>query len=118
VDEAVREFLESVVNTRVKLDLVLHFHKNRYTLDYAGGVAQKVGREEGEVRRALEELAEAGVVVRHTSKLHSDRPPIYAYTRDPKIHALVAKLAEYCSNEGGRREVEEFIDNAGGGGGR
>ncbi|HIE08653.1 MAG TPA: hypothetical protein EYP65_02260 [Armatimonadetes bacterium] len=114
MDQAVREFLVSVINSRVKLDLVLHFHRNRYTLDYAGGVAQKVGRREEEVRRALEELVEAGVVVRHTSKLHSDRPPIYAYTRDPRTQALVARLAEYCSSEGGRREVETIIDNAGG----
>lgn len=110
-----REFIESVINSRVKLDLVLHFHKNHYTLDYASGVARKVGRAEEEVRRALDELSQAGVVVRHTSKLHSDRPPIYAYTREPELQALVTKLAEYCLNEGGRREVEEVIDNAGGG---
>ena len=114
MDQAVKEFLESVINSRVKLDLILHFHRNRYTLDYAGGVAQKVGRAEGEVRKALEELVEAGVVVRHTSKHHSDRPPIYAYTRDPKTQALVAKLVEYCSDESGREEVERIIDNAGG----
>lgn len=113
MDQAVRQFLERVINSRVKLDLVLHFHRNRYTLDYAGGVAQKVGRALDEVRRALDELAEAGVVVRHTSKLHSDRPPIYAYTRDQRTQALVAKLAEYCSSEAGRREVEEIIENAG-----
>ncbi len=118
MDEALRNLLAEIVNTRTKLDLVLHFHRNRYTLDYAEGVAQRMGRNVEEVRRALEELAEAGVVMRHTSRLHSDRPPIYAYTQDPQIRNLIGRLATYCQDENGRREVEEFIANAQRGGGR
>jgi hypothetical protein len=107
--EDLREFIGRVINSPLKLELVVYFHRNRYTMDYAEGTAQRVGADPQRVKTALTDLAAAGVVHQRQSAFNTTRPPVFSYTRDDAVRYLVDELSRQLQSEEGRRDVLAMI---------
>lgn len=100
-----RDFTARVINSPLKLELVTYFHRNRFTMDYAEGTAQRIGADPRKVERALVELAAEGVVNQHQSIYNSSRPPVFSYTRNDSICRLIEELTHQLQTEEGRSAI-------------
>jgi len=99
------EFITRVLTTPLKLDLVLYFHRNPYTMDYAEGTAQRLGVDPELVAIALQELTQAGVLDVRQSQFNASRPPVYRYTRQEKVRALVNSLDQQVATGKDRQNL-------------
>ena len=109
--EDLRDFIVRTVDSPLKLELITYFHRNRFTMDYAEGTAQRVGADPQRVQASLEELVTAGIVQQRQSAFNSSRPPVFSYTRDPGIRRLVGELSDYLSHEDGRKDLLALMTN-------
>lgn len=107
--EDLRDFTARVIDSPLKLELVAYFHRNRFTMDYAEGTAQRVGADPKKVEKALRELAQVGVINQHQSLYNASRPPVFSYTRDDSICRLVDELTRQLETEEGRRAIWALI---------
>jgi hypothetical protein len=79
-----REFFESDLHKRI----IKFFRGNPASIDTPRGTATWVGYKREEARRALEELAKAGIQI----SLLTPSTPRYAYTRNSDIIKEIERL--------------------------
>lgn len=95
MDPQLAEFIETVVNSPLKLDLVLFFFHNQQTVDTAVDIGRRTGRNAGEVSQALEDLCRSKVL----SKQETGDEPAFGYTQDGYIAGRVEQLSRYCNHD-------------------
>jgi len=88
VSKTLKEAMDSLEPEGV--EILRFFDKNPYTMDYARGIANRLGLSENAVQRHLEHLARQGFLSVRTSS-GVDRAPIYSYTRDRQVRQAVSQ---------------------------
>jgi len=89
VSPQLEEFINRMVNSPVKLELLLFLHNNQFTLDTALAISRRVGKDAEDVARALEELSRWNVVARQDT----GGEPAYGYTQDGHVVKRIEQLA-------------------------
>lgn len=108
MDDRVREFVETVAQTIVGLDVALFYQLNPSTFDTPSGVALRTHRSEEEVTPALERLADRGILERH-QRLEG-RYMCYALSRDLDVWNLLCLVSEtYLDNPEACKEIVRIL---------
>jgi len=99
--------LEKILDSLIKLDLLVFFHRNPDTMDSASGIATWVGHDERYVARELAALAEAQLLVRHGEGPDA----IYTRTTDPHLLQKVEDFMEavYFKRENRLKLIAEIL---------
>jgi len=86
--------IESVRDSKVKLQLLLFFYNNPFTVDDLEGVSIWVGMHKEEIAAAMEELCRMELLVRHGRQTH----PYYAFTENTELVGVIHDLVErFCA---------------------
>lgn len=91
IDPTVRCLIESVIESPVKLHLLVMFHENQRMEATAAAVADRVCRDIWSVSEALAELAEAGVMLQ-AATAHGD--PVYRYAPTAELLPLLNRFMQ------------------------
>ncbi|HIE09897.1 MAG TPA: hypothetical protein EYP65_08635 [Armatimonadetes bacterium] len=107
----VRGVLEEILDSLVKLDLLVYFHRNPDAADTAEGLAVWVGSDPEKVQQAAEDLVKVGILEK--------KGDIYHYTRDPQIVGAVERFVNerYMVREERMRLIAEILQKEGASGG-
>ncbi|MCL6543564.1 MAG: hypothetical protein K6T87_23760 [Roseiflexus sp.] len=100
IDQSVRSLLEGVVDTPLKLQLVLMFAERRCLPATAAQVADRIYRDIWSTREALRELAESGVL----SETMTKDGPVYAFCPSCELAEPIRRLVQ-CYNEPLERDL-------------
>lgn len=109
----VERFLREKVRSPLRLAILMYFHRNPYTMDYAEGTAMRLGLHPELVSQALEKLAEVGLLQKRVSHFTSERPPVYRYTRDFEARAAIAQIAQLLDEEPSRLHILALLHDTG-----
>lgn len=80
--------LKRLLRSEIHLKILRFFHENQASIDTPRGVATWVGEERPKVKRALEDLVKAEVLVAHRSTSTTG----YSYTRDAKLISRIGRI--------------------------
>ena len=80
--------LNNTIRSNIHLKTVRFFHENQASIDTPRGVATWIGEERTKVKKALEDLVLAKILVAHRATSTTG----YSYTNDPKIILAVGKF--------------------------
>lgn len=100
IDQSVRSLLEGVIDTPLKLQLVLMFAEHQHLRATAAQVADRIYRDIWSTREALRELAESGVL----SETNSPDGPVYAFCPACELAEPIRRLI-HCYNEPLERDL-------------
>ncbi len=108
-DSALRVFLQQVVNTPLKAEL-LYFFADNSAADTARGLSVWLGRSEEEIARAADELTSAGVLRREGSAGNA----LYSFRPDENLIPLIHAFTQAYRSARGQvaRELEEIRRHA------
>ncbi|HIE52012.1 MAG TPA: hypothetical protein EYP85_09655 [Armatimonadetes bacterium] len=95
------ELLDKILDSLIKLDLLVFFYQNPDTIDSASGIATWVGHEEEQVVKELAELAAARLIERHQVRGET----VYTRSNDPDIRRMVDDFMELMSERENRLRV-------------
>lgn len=90
VDAPMRAFLDTVLDSVVKWDLLRFFGENPHTYDTAESITRYTGRSIEVTRTELSELVARGVL--DEESLGSLK--VYTLTKDPEVRELVLRFSE------------------------
>ena len=112
IDPVIRRLLEQVIDSPIKLQLVLLFHEHRMLSATPAQLAERVYRDIWSTREALRELAEDGVLTVATMR----DEPVYRYRPASEWVEPIERLL-HCYNEplardGLQRTLREIAGNA------
>jgi len=80
--------LNNIFKDRIKAHIVTFFHENPQSVDTPRGVATWINQPRNVVKRALEELAQEGILIPHRVSSTTG----YAYTQNRKLILMVEKF--------------------------
>jgi len=80
--------MDKLLKSSIHLKIIKFFHENQASIDTPRGVATWVGEDKTKVRKALEDLVSAKVLVAHRATSTTG----YSYTRDENT---IAKIEKY-----------------------
>ncbi|MFQ3631489.1 hypothetical protein [Roseiflexus sp.] len=100
IDQSVRSLLEGVIDTPLKLQLVLMFAEHQNLCATAAQVADRIYRDIWSTREALRELAESGVL----SEASTKNGPAYAFCPSHELAEPIRRLLQ-CYNEPLERDL-------------
>jgi len=86
------DFIKSL-KSDINLKVVRFFHENQASIDTPRGVATWIGEDRSKVKKALEELIAADILVAHRSTSTTG----YSYTRNAKLISQIDKLLKKIS---------------------
>ena len=87
---------EKIFKSKVYVKIISFFYENQASIDTPRGVATWTGCNRDAVKKALEELAEMGVLIAHPASSTTG----YSYTRDDKIIKAIDKKLKELKNRG------------------
>jgi hypothetical protein len=94
------EFLDNYIDSFIAWDLIVFFHTNSGVIDTPSGLAARLGRHEDEVKRALEQLCQKGVL----GKKHKDAT-LYFYTPSEEIKKDIDHFVRSLDNRSFRLQI-------------
>lgn len=80
--------IEKIAQSEIHMKILRFFHENQASMDTPRGVATWIGEERGNVKRALEDLVKARVLVAHRATSTTG----YSYTRDDRTISRIERL--------------------------
>jgi len=83
-------FLDEVIDSLIKLEIVLFFHSNPGTIDTARAIAMRIYRNEEATAAALEQLSAKHVLDRTT--LGAGKYELYSLSQDESIRSVIGLL--------------------------
>lgn len=89
IDPTMLRLIESVIQSPVKLQLLVMFHENQRLEATASALADRVCRDIWSISEALAELAADGVMLQ-AATAHGE--PIYRYGPTPELRAPIERL--------------------------
>ncbi len=93
---SMKEFIETTVDSPLKLDLLLFLYNNQFTVDTPLAISRRIGRNREEVEKALGELLRWNAV----TKQETGGDPAYGYTQDGHVVKRIEELAGHYREEG------------------
>lgn len=93
IDSMIQRFLEQVVDSPIKLQLLLMYYENPRMEGTPSQIAERVYRDIWSTREALSELAEEGILAAVGST-----EPVYCYRPRPEHREPIFRLVQ-CYNE-------------------
>ncbi|MCS6841914.1 MAG: hypothetical protein NZ699_10575 [Roseiflexus sp.] len=100
IDQSVRLLLEGVIDTPLKLQLVLMFAEHQHLRATAAQVADRIYRDIWSTREALRELAESGVLC----ETNTPDGPVYSFCPSRDLAESIQRLIQ-CYNEPLERDL-------------
>jgi len=101
------DLLHAILDSMVKLDLLVFLYKNPDTIDDAVGLSHWIGHDEEAVRRALSALEEVGIVER------AGKGPdaVYTWTSDPQVRNAIERFMQerFFPRESRLRLIAEIL---------
>ena len=88
MDTKVKNFLKSVANTVLKLEILSYYHDHPFAMDNAAGVARWLNRRVEDVAADLGELVKAGVFTRESE----DEDSVFSFSPDERTGELIDKV--------------------------
>ncbi len=85
--------IAKLLASKIRRKIVAFFHENQASIDTPRGVATWIGEDRSKVKKALEELVDAGVLIAHRSSSTSG----YSYTRNPRIISKISEIIDESS---------------------
>lgn len=108
MDDRVRDFVETVAQTIVGLDVALFYQANPSTFDTPAGLALRTHRGVADVKPALERLADHGILERHPRG--EGKYVCYAIARDAAVWDLLCRVSETFHDDAqGRKEIVKML---------
>jgi hypothetical protein len=104
IDSSIRQLLEDVIDTPIKLQLVLLFHENSRLHGTAQQVANRIFRDIWSTREALHELHQDGIL-----SLCSSDEPNYVYAPSAKYLEPLAQLVQAYNEPFERDQVQHMV---------
>jgi hypothetical protein len=89
IDPTVLSLIESVIQSPVKLQLLVMFHENQRLEATASALADRVCRDIWSISEALAELAVDGVMLQ-AATAHGE--PVYRYAPTPELRTPIERL--------------------------
>jgi len=83
-----KKSIKKILTNRLYRDIVKFFHANPASIDSPRGISTWIKAERSDVKKALGELAKAGVLIEHKGTSTAG----YSYTRDTGILREIGKL--------------------------
>ncbi len=90
LSQQARRIPDDIEASVTKMQLLLFFHNNPFTLDDLEGVSIWVGMHKEEIAGEVEQLCQMGLLVKHGRTTN----PYYSLTDDPELVELVRRLVE------------------------
>lgn len=81
-----KKFFDSELHKKI----ILFFYENPTSVDTPRGIATWIGHSREETKRALEELADAGIL----NSISTTSTSGYSFTQDPKVINKIRRLAK------------------------
>jgi DNA-binding transcriptional ArsR family regulator len=101
MDENIKAFLQTKINSFIKWDLVRFFHDTPHAKDTAKNIATYIGRDFETVEHELEALVESHILaVERVSKM-----AVYYLTEDEATRDLIHRFMEACHDRNFRVKV-------------
>jgi len=88
LDTAVKNFLKTVANTVLKLEILSYCHEHPFAMDNAAGIARWLNRRVEDVAADLGELVKAGVFTRESE----ERDSVFSFSPDECTSELIDKV--------------------------
>ena len=108
MDDRVREFVETSVQTVVGLDAALFYQANPDTFDTSAGIALRTHRSVEEVHLALERLADRGMLERYPRA--EGKYTCYGLVRSSDVWHLLCLVSEaYLDDPIARKEIVRML---------
>jgi hypothetical protein len=101
IDQTVLRLIETVIDSPVKLHLLVMFHENQRLEATASAVADRICRDIWSVSEALADLADARVMVQ-AATAHGEA--VYRYGPTPELRPSVERLM-HCYNDPMERDL-------------
>lgn len=105
VDPLIRRLVEQVINSPVKLQLLLHFVEHRRLEGTATQIAQRIYRDIWSTREALQDMLRDGVLV----ALPGSGEPIYRYRPQPELIESITRLCHYYNEPIERDHLQRLV---------
>ena len=93
----VRHLLTAQIDSLTKLEVALHFNAHPKAIETMDGLADRLCRDTGEIRRAVEGLAEGGVLHRYV--LGAGHYVLYGLTDDQAQQRAIHDLSRVYHND-------------------
>lgn len=98
VDPRLHDFFTVVVNSFIRLEMVVFFRRTPETELSPGDIARELGWPEDRVSEELSYLEESGVLDRN----HDEQEPRYRLSSDPRVSDLINKFGFLYANRSSR----------------
>jgi len=106
MQQQLRQTIESLVNSRTKLDVLYYFHRNPYAWESLGGLARRMHRAPEDVEEALQDLTRVNLLQVRSARAADEL--VFSYSREAPAAPAVEQLLE--AYEGAdRREVLQAV---------
>lgn len=105
MQDQLQAFLDNVIDSLIKLEIVLFFHGNPGTIDTPQGVAMRIYRNSDVTTKALEELCAKGVL--DCAHLGAGKYQLYSLSQDASVLKNISLLDE-CYH-GNRKVMLEIV---------
>ncbi|MGE5484076.1 MAG: hypothetical protein ACM3X4_03535 [Ignavibacteriales bacterium] len=90
MSQQARRIPDDIESSVTKMQILMFFHNNPFTLDDLEGVSIWVGMHTEEIAGEVEQLCQMGLLVKHGRATN----PYYSLTDDPELGELVHRLVE------------------------
>lgn len=95
MDPELLHFIRKYVDSFIKWDLLLFFHKNPHTIDTIENIARYAGRDPESVRLEILDLAERGIL----KETEMGDMKIYALNPSPEIQSQLQRFVEASEDQ-------------------
>ena len=93
MDEKLTKLIQTLVNSRAKLDLLYYFYRNPFSWESLTGLAQRLHRAPVDIESAVHDLTRENLLVAQSGRVPGS-DLVYNYCREVAIHADVVALME------------------------
>lgn len=101
IDTEIKLFIENVLTSFIRLDIIKFFYDNHNTADTLENIARNIGREKEKVEKDLNALVEHGFLKNNKQGKYD----IYSYPSDEEKKTLIKKFMEYSKTREGRLKI-------------
>ncbi len=107
LDAEIETFIKKCINSFVKWDLLVFFHYNPTVSDNPKNIATRIGRNEEEVREALEELKNENIL-----DLKDETTQTYSFSPAEKNRVMIEKFIELLKDRQARLQMVSLVLNS------
>lgn len=101
INKDIEDFINTYVTSFVAWDLIVFFHYNPNVIDSSKNIALKLGRNENEVRKALTELTEKGIL-----KLDNE---VYSLQLQEEVKEQIENFVKILSDRSQRLQAVSMV---------